>query len=122
MLRKITKKLLFLIIHILGVAGINYRNRIAIYRVSKIPFLCISYMRELSSVCINSFDILFNCMIELFDSNNILMPEIVPLFPITCGLHTSYIQKIYRKPFIYSTLQCLLSTKTCLQLHTSYIH
>ena len=41
---------------------------------------------------------------------------------IICGLHTSYIQKTYGKPFIYGTLQCLLSIKTCLQLHTSYIH
>ena len=39
-----SKKLLILVIHVLSVAGIDYRNRIAIYRVSKIPFLCISHM------------------------------------------------------------------------------
>ena len=44
------------------------------------------------------------------------------MFSITCELHTSYIPKIYGNPFIYGTLQCLLSVKTFLQLHTSYIH
>ena len=56
------------------------------------------------------------------DSDDMLMPPIVPMFSITGGLHTSYIPKTYGKPFIYGTLQCLsnyeIMPPVTYQLHT----
>lgn len=55
----------------------------------------------------------------------LFVPFVNPKFTngrsVTCELHTSYIPKTFKMSFIYERLQCLLSIKTSLQLHTSYI-